>query len=87
MNAGEREHLDMLLRELISIQDTVTHYNEQGDIGISRCRAALIQRDAQKRRIVEFVESLSSGTVTVNQSAGTIEAGSVITGLKIDRIG
>ena len=56
MDRSSRERLDLLLSELVSAQDDVTTYNVRGHAAL--CRSAKIQRDAIKRRICEFVESL-----------------------------
>ena len=85
MDNSARQRLYELLDELCSAQDDVTHYNER--TLLEQCRKAQEAREAWKIRIVEFVDSLSSGAITVNQSAGTIEAGSKISGLTINRIG
>jgi len=54
MNQENREHLESLLRDLCSAQDTVTHNNESGPDYALCTQAAIADRDQIKQRILRF---------------------------------
>lgn len=56
MNKTDLNILKVLLRDLCSDQDHVTHYNESHGT-MAQIREAQAQREYTKRRIVAFVES------------------------------
>lgn len=58
MEQCDRKALTRMLTELMSAQDDVTHYNENGLMG--SVRAAQNKRDRIKRRILDYVEGITT---------------------------
>jgi hypothetical protein len=59
MNRKDRKTLDDLLRDLLSAQDDVTHWNEKGAARMVQTLAAIRHRDEVKTTLVKFVEALT----------------------------
>ena len=57
MTSDDRATLEMLLTELITAQDTVTHLNEQGQQYENQTQNAIDIRTGIRHRIIAFCEA------------------------------
>jgi hypothetical protein len=68
MNYAEEQNLIYLLRELINMQDHVTHANEQGPEFAENTRLLIVEREKIYDQILKFVRHLTS--IAVDRSTG-----------------
>lgn len=57
MNREDKRTLEDLIRDLLSTQDNVTHYNELGELYATD--KAIRERDRIKQQLIEFVKELA----------------------------